>query len=73
MELVEEALEEPRAEMQREENSIGPKRRLTGKELMALPAAIRHRRLEIQAKKAAIYYKTDPDLDFQINDKILDS
>ena len=70
MTLVEEALQTS-APTPASKNSIGPKRRLSGNELMALPAEVRHRRLEAQAKKAAIYYETDPDLDFQINDDIV--
>jgi hypothetical protein len=56
----------------RPEDFFGPNRRLSGKELMALPPEVRHRRFEIQAEKAAIYYLTDPDLDFQTNDAIIE-
>jgi hypothetical protein len=73
MELVDTALGNAKPESANGRNSTGPKRRLTGKELMALPADVRHRRLEVQAKKAAIFYRTDPDLNFQINDDILES
>jgi hypothetical protein len=41
-------------------------------EIMQLPAAERHRLLEEQARGAAKFYKNDPDLDFQINDDILE-
>ena len=47
-------------------------RRLTGKELMALPKEERHRRFDEQAKKAAYYYATDPDLDFRADDPIIE-
>ena len=72
MELVDSALGNGKTEASNGRNSTGPKRRLTGKELMALHPDVRHRRLEAQAKKAAIYYRTDPDLDFQINDVIIE-
>jgi hypothetical protein len=46
--------------------------RLSGKALMALPAAIRHRMFAEQAKKAAKYYAMDSDLDFRADDPILE-
>ena len=42
----------------------------SGKELMALPDAERHQLLEDQAREAAKYYSTDPDLDFTADDPI---
>ncbi len=61
-----------RSDRSHPEDFFGPNRRLSGKELMALPSEVRHRRFELQAKKAATYYRTDPDFDFQINDAIIE-
>jgi len=72
MELIERALQKDEPGTKSAPKSIGPKRRLSGTELMALPPEVRHRRFELQAKKAAIYYRTDPDLNFQLNDDILE-
>lgn len=46
--------------------------RPSGKELMALPAEVRHRMFEEQAKRAAPYYANDPGLDFRADDPILE-
>ena len=46
--------------------------RLSGKELMALPSDVRHTLFSEQAREAAQYYLSDPDLDFRANDPIID-
>ncbi len=61
MELVEGALK-----------AVKDRKSPTIREIMQLPAVERHRLLEEQARDAAKFYKNDPDLDFQINDDILE-
>jgi len=73
MELIERALQKAELGIKPAPKSIGPKRRLSGRELMALPPEVRHRRFEFQAKKAAVYYRTVPDLNFQLKDDILET
>lgn len=70
MELVERALEKEKRLFSK--NSTGPKRRLSGKELMELPQDVRQRRFAAQAKRAAACYRADAALNFQIDDEMQD-